>query len=649
MLVPGLIALALGTIDGPRVEILASQGSVDGPGGRTSGPPHWDHVRLALEVQNRLTVDVRDLMVDVTLLSSASGKPEPIPGWAFQDVSIPDPLVAGETTTVWLEQALPLRRRSPAASEVSYRIILRSYRVSHPSLPLASELLSSPHPSDQRAALLSFEPAPGWPADQTERIATSMAEALRALPARPSATDALKMLLAVRALGSIAAADQVPLLLALPDRLDREAWGRAVLDLAAVVVAQGSDAPRLLVLPRWARRVATLLKVNARDALEEATREAVLQIGEASVPSLVRIAATSVAPRQRARATALLERMSRATARAQLAVRSSEAKLAVIRVFGEIGSPDRIPALMEVFEEGGPTGRAAGEALLATGAAAIEALAMSLGHPQDRLARDLLARLGRTHRASLNSVATELDLQPERFGETENLVLAIADRRFWDRRTRLEAEVSDAIALGANGAYRAALDRLDAVYREAPDLYARHADPIARLYLARAERFLERGDYYAAIDVLSDGQAVKPLPEAAMRLTDARVALARGFLELGDLGQTSTELNAAPIPTRADVQELRGQWLEASAREALGAGRRGEARRLIDEALALVPDKGSVRLLERRIRLAEHLAEVLALSLTVPALLVFGLVYARRRLEQLKMERLARALDENES
>jgi tetratricopeptide (TPR) repeat protein len=347
----------------------------------------------------------------------------------------------------------------------------------------------------------------------------------------------------------------------------------------------------------------------------------------------------------RARARRLLERLGRGTPQAQVRAGSLAHRARVIRALGDTGDPAAIPALVDVLDGPEAVAEAAARALVTAGPAAIGPLVDALGSPDDAPARSALVRLGRAHPRALRARAAAEGVEVEGRPIPAAVVAELAAVRRATRARALEAEIADAMALGAAGAHRAALARLDEVYAKAPELYMRHADPIARLYVARAEKLLERGDYEAALRVLTDGESVRPLPEIAMRTTDARVALARGFLELGDLERAQEELEAAPVPRRADVLDARRAWLAAAARAALSNGRTGEARRYVDEARRLAPEDLGLRILDRRVALDEHLAVVLAAALGLPALaLALGLV-VRSRLERRRLERLAAALE----
>src|SRR5205085_256642 len=98
-------------------------------------------------------------------------------------------------------------------------------------------------------------------------LGKSLAKAVNELPEEPSAPDALRMLFAVRAIGTLGDASQVKMLLELPAQRDGTRFARAVTDLATrMVSASEADEPRLRILPPWARETVTI-KIRAPDAL----------------------------------------------------------------------------------------------------------------------------------------------------------------------------------------------------------------------------------------------------------------------------------------------------------------------------------------------------------------------------------------------
>lgn len=637
ILIAGAV-LAAPDAEGSRVRIVDSAGSLDGPRARGSEAPDWDRARLALEVENRLEVPIRDLVLDIELLEMRSGVTQGIPGWTFHGARVDVVIPPRAQASVRVDQALARQRHFPRAEDVVYEVSVSAYRVDAPSLPLALELLASPHPSDQRAALRSFERAPDWPDDFVAMLGEHLERTIRNLPAHPGPAEASKMLLAVRGLGTLERTEAVPSLLTLPERSDAEDWAKAVRELAhKILEASAADAPRLQLLPRWARRAATSLGVTARGVLAEVSRDALLRMNDAAIPALVRAARFADEAATRNRARRMLERLGRTTPRAQLAVRDHRLRLEIIRALGAVGDPSSAPALVELLDGSAETADVASQALEAIGPAALDAVVSAVGRSEDARARRVLLDLAEASPAAFRALVSREGLP--RQASLDLLVVALAARRAAARRQRLEAEIADAMALGAEGAYRAALERLDAVYADDPELYAQHADPIARLYVARAEQHLRKGDYTAALAALANGRSVRALPEIAQRATDARAALARGYLELGELERVEEELSAAPLGERGDIHALRAELMRREAESALASGNLARARKRVDAARALAPGLDGIAALDRRLLLSEHLSAV-ALLVALGLLGLFGVaVWARRHLERRRMER----------
>ena len=184
------------------------------------------------------------------------------------------------------------------------------------------------------------------------RLGQGLVEAIGLLPGSPKASDALRLLFAIQALGLLRDSGRVPLLLDIPDALDRVVWGRAVVELATRMVAASTpDEPRLRVLPSWAREQGALVRVRSQDALDDAVREAILTMGDAAVPQLLAQSQLAPRPELRTRASRLLHALGRSTVRSQLALQDDAARLEAIDVMGRIGVSAPVPALLELLQD----------------------------------------------------------------------------------------------------------------------------------------------------------------------------------------------------------------------------------------------------------------------------------------------------------
>jgi tetratricopeptide (TPR) repeat protein len=633
-----------GEDDRPYVEILQSSGAIDGPAEGGLSVPRWERVRLELRVENRLRLEVHDLELDVALVSPGDGTTV-IPGWSFRTQSTAV-LPPNEITYLRIARELPARRTSPPADEIAYRVQIRSYRLRPPDLATAIELLGSPTRSDQRAALRSYQPI--GDAEIEKGLGDELALALATLPAAPAASDALRMLFAVHAMGSLNDAEHVANLLYLPDTLDRGAWGRAVIDLATrMVAASEEDEPRLRVLPTWAREQSALLKVRAADTLDDAARDAILRMGDAAVPNLLRHSHTAPEPEVRARAVRLLHALGRSTVRSQLSLRDQHARLEVIAVLGELGSPEPVPALVEILRaRDREQSKAAGEALKRIGASAVDPLVDALGTPRDRPLIEVLGAIADKAPGAIHAACQRYGLAVdanEKIGSTiERLQLHL----FQEQRARLMAEVDRALELGREGSYTEAFNRLDAVFAQDAELYMSFAKPIAKLYVARGRQLFARGDYDATIQTVRTGLSIHSSPEATELLTEAQLQLALGLIELGELdrAQQTIETIQSGVLT-AEVRKVEGHLLAKKARAAIDGGDYGRARTLIDRARAIHADDPDLVFADRRLLVSENLAVVIVLSLLLPAFVLAIVLYIRRRLDSARMERLATEID----
>lgn len=644
-----LLGLAApGDDDRPYVEILQSIGAIDGPAEGGLAVPRWERVRLELRVENRLPLEVRDLELEVALVSP-DDESSVIPGWSFR-THLAAVVPPSDVAYLRIARELPARRTSPPADEIAYRVTIRSYRVHPPDLPTSIELLGSPTESDQRAALKSYLPD-GEAPEMQQVLGDELALSLASLPSTPNASDALRMLFAVQAMGALGDASHVANLLYLPNVLDRSAWGGAVIDLATrMVAASGPDEPRLRVLPTWAREQSALLRVRAADALEDAVRDAILRMGDVAVPPLLEHSRSAPEPEVRTRAVRLLHALGRSTVRSQLTVRDPSARLAVIHVLGKLGSPEPVPALVEILRSRDrELSKAAGRALRKIGAGAVDPLVDALGTPRDAPLLKVLTAVGEAHPAALDRAALRYGLELRPNEAVKEKLSRLQRHLFQEQRARLIADIEHALDLGREGSFTMAFSQLDAVFSQDRALYMSYARPIADLYVSRGRRLYGRGDYEAAIETVRAGLSIHESDEALDLLTRAQIQLARGLVELGDLERASEVVGAIQPNRRVDqVREVKGKLLAKRARAAIERGDYGRARTLVDRARAIDAEDPDLVLADRRLMLSENLAAIIVLSLLLPAFVLAVVLHIRRRLDSLRMERLASAIDREE-
>lgn len=635
--------------DKAYVEILQDLGAIDGPMDGPGAGPSWERVRIDLKVLNRLPITVRNVEVEIRLVH-ATRDSAAIPGWTFPRQMIRD-AVLDPTAETYLRISLdlPPRRASPPAEEIAYRVKIISYQVDPPDLETCLRLLASSAPSDQRAALDSYASAMATGV-AVGTVAQELAIALATLPVSPSAPDALRMLFAVQALGSLGAVEHVRALLAVVERRDRAAWGRAVLDLATqMVTASQPGDPRLFVLPSWARTVSALVKVRAEDALEEAVRDTLLRMGDPAVPGLLLASKTHPSNAVRALAGRVLHALGRFSVRSQLALSDRKHRLQVIRVFGLIAAPDPVPALTEVLRTRDTRVReTVNEALRRIGSAAVRPLVDALGEVQDDPVFATLERLGPRHLDALRDAASAYGITARPGEQVSSLLARTRAERTRVRRETLEAEVT--LALSQSVGFANAVRRLNAVFKEDQRVYLARSAAIAALYYRHAEDRYRAGDYDAAIEVARTGLSIHQTPAGEDLLFRAQVALVQGFTRLGDLDaadQVLGEIRRNPPSTT--LAEIEGKLLVRKAASALQRGETGLARALVDRARIMGIEAEELSDTHSKLLFSENLAVVIGMSLFIPAFVVVLGVYARRKWSKQRMARITQSLDDSGS
>lgn len=634
--------------DRPNVEILASRGAIDGA--EAGANVAVQQLRLELRVINRLSAEVDQLSVSIELVSPGEAGEEPIAGWRFEHSFGESVIVPKDEVLLRIDRTLPARRRVHAPDEINYRVTVLGYRVVPPSLDLAMTLLESPSPGDQRAALRSYQRLAelGAGPGVAELVTHEIARAIANPPGEPTPSSALRLLFALRAAADLDHPPLVPLLLALPEKLEGARWGPALAELAArMQEASEPNEPRLEVLPAWARASPEVVNATGDDLLLASAREAILRLGDHAVPELVRAAQLGESETSRAMATSVLGALGRATARSQLSIDDRDARTRLIEVYGEIGSAEPVAALLELVATRSPASREViTAALRKIGPPAIPPLADALSTP-DKASRkrvlDLIEAIGPEGRGELVSAARRYGVKVEAASDTRAIASQLADHLAAGARARWATELRRAVGLGRAGEHEEAFRVLDSVYAADPELYMEHSAEIARLYSSRARELYGRGNYDAVIETLRIGRTIEPLPEMSTLLRDTQLTLARGYLELGQLDRAEEALEQAEaLGSHAELRLVRARVLSRKAEAALDRGEYGQARALIDRARGLAPEDEEMRHINRRLLLTENVPIVIVLSLVVPGGALSLIVFLRRRMQAARLAEMTR-------
>jgi tetratricopeptide (TPR) repeat protein len=639
--------------DRPYVEILESRGSIDSTEGAPG--PGWQKVHVSLRVENHVPADIDRLTVLVDLVvkaDKAEGRTEePIAGWRFEqsfgEIQIP----SGEEASLRIDRSLPARRRVHDPNEIAYRVTVLGYRLVPPSLDLAVKLLESSAPGDQRAALWSYERlddlAAGPGAEDVMR--REIARAIASPGKEPSAQVALRLLMALRAAGDLGHPSIVPLLLAIPERIEGARWGAALADLSArMIEASDPSEPRLEVLPALARTTNEIGSSQGEDLLVAAAREAILRLGDRAVPELVRASQLGESDKTRALATSALGALGRASVKTQLSISDRDARRRLIEVYGEIGSGEPVAALADLLAARGGDKKAVTAALERIGGAAIEPLVHALATPDKETRRaiiDVIQAIGQRGKAELLVAARRYGLRIEDSASTRAIAEKLSSHLAAGARSRWAAELRRAISLTRSQDHDEAFRILDTIYAADPELYMEHAHEIALTYVDRARQLYVRGNYDAAIDTLKIAQTIEQLPEMSGLFREIQLTLAKGYLDLDELDRAEEALaSAEKVGPDSSLRELRAKVIVRRAEIAYAKREYGQARALLERAKALDPDAEATKDMNWRLRLSENVPIVLVLSLMVPGGALTVILLLRRRIQS---ARLARFLAKN--
>ena len=635
----------------PFVEILDSSGTVGAPPGGAQN--RWTRVGVHLRVANRLAVPVDDLEVEVALVTARREAEVAIPGWRFRLTFSESPIPANGETDLYLEHQLPALRRSVPAPEILYRSKIVRYRLMRASVQLTARLLGSPSRSDQQAALHVFELDPTTEAHRaaTEGLLISAAAILRAPPEPVEPSDALALLLALRAAGRLGRSHVVPLLLALPAKVDRQRWGELIVELADRMLAASDDLePRMEALPLWARQPSRARAIRKDDAVQEVAQATLLRIGDRAVPALIRADGASDEP-TRTLAALALHALGRSTVRSQLAIEDTKTLLEVISVLGEVGGTAPVGGLAELVSSRDPLVRTtAMRALERIGPAAVDPLLDALATPSPRTKAaitSVLAAIGEDARPALRAASKHYGVRVPARSATATIAAALIDHLAEAAQTRWTGELEHALELGRQGRYDEAFHRLDAVYAADPELYMAYAAPIAETYVRRAGALHADGNYDAAAHTLRVGLGIHDSPQARSLLATTQLALTRGYLELGQLDKATRALAIVEDGGDGDSQSrlLRAAILSKRAARAFDANDHGLARNLIEQARGLDPDDAELQRMYERLLIRENVVILAVMALLLPGTLLAIIVVVRQRLHRARMQRVESALD----
>ncbi len=594
--------------------------------------PTWTRARVEFKVENRLPVPVRNLSVSIVFLRSstkAGQDPTPIPGWQFLAQLTEREVPQAGATFFTVVRKIPQKKNVIPADELSYRVTLQDYRLSVPSLETALTLLSSPHASDQHAALLSFEATPAHRSALTSVLPEKLDAALEA----PTMDHALTLCLIFHTAGAIRWGSGIPRLLELVPVLEAPPWP-AVFSRLRTVFLKSS--------PPNAPRLALVAAQNWVHSIEHA----VLNMQDTAVPGLILATHHDSTP-TRARAKRLLQVLDRGNPKAQLSIPDPTISLSVIELFGRLKIASSVPALIKkrISAPDPQTQDATERALLAIGDAAIVPLLEALGGKEHEVLLPIVARLGSTHMDRIRKEAEDLGVTPVLGEPLEGLL-----RRFREERAKHQSTnrlLQAAVERHKNGSPRTAYRALDTLERQDPQILTAARETSSEVLAAWGQTLYLRGDYDRALPILKRAWALSPQETTHSMIQKAHLALVQGFIELGDFSEAENRLERME-PTSVPPK-LRAALLVRRATQAMDRSQGPLAATLIEHAAALHPRdpelQTTLRNLRWRLHVRENLPTVFALALLLVGATLSGWLVARARWKRRRLEALAQGID----
>jgi len=629
------------------VRIEASQGEV------TQRPPEpmgQHYLRLEVELHSRLPIESSDFELEVVLLYEG----REIPGWRLTQRYESTRLLPQTQMRLDLSRVLARQRRNIKLPKIQYRVRLLRYRLNSVNLDLMVRLLESPHSADQAAAISSLVPP------RSEVLIRSHLETTKQIIQKelarelksPTARDALRLLLALRAVSKLGLVSLLDPVVSWFSVQDQELWGRAIVDLAHRLVSESNrNEVRVGLLPQWARSSLTHDHRVPR-ALQDVIFGCITRQGDKIIPELVLLAHRHRDSKTGAAATKILEAMGRSQPAQQLALEKEDNRVRMIQVMGELKQTDAIDELIRLLESPRvPTVTATVIALRTMGRSSVPALVKVLGRDDTRsrkMATKSLVDILRERPALKTKLSKEHDISLKTHVSLEQFVEALARNQNEQWKRALSYEIDAALSLAESGNYEEGFKRLNQIYVQSPRLYMKRADRISTVYLSHAEALYLSGNFDEA----------KHAARSALQLDDSRnarsiyarisLALAEGMIELGLLGQAQVELESIDpaVEDLARHSRLRLITKLKMARLALARGDYARARAQTDRAHAINPDDAQVQSLYMQLLVLENLVPIGVLAVLVLALALALVVRLRNRYSRHRFVRIQSQIDQ---
>ena len=547
----------------PYVLIASSEGRVIQQ--KTSGPSAYT-AELEIEIENNLSLPIDRLELEIRLQYEDTE----IPGWRILRRFDRHEITAEGRSFLRIKRTLPAQRRNFALNKIQYRVDIVRYRLKRLRLDTVVRLIQSPFLSDQSAALVSLD---FISSDPREKIRTQLAKEelddfFVSKAIRPDPRVALELLIALRAIAALKIAEMIEPILVWYSLQNQEQWGINLIDLVQRVRRDShSDERRLSIVPQWAK--STLSQDHrSNTVLRELLVSCVLSLSDLAIPQLVLTKFQSRNQTARQFASEILLLLGRQSAKEQFAMNDSGSLLHMIKVAEKINTRPYIDGIISLLaSQDGDINRASKQALGRMSEQAIVPLVQTFTKSNAWSFREksLLVEILRTKPPLRKVVAQEFGLE---FIQDESLEIFIS---------RLEERLKDTQDSKASESIRAAFQdfqakhyeksvrTLDSLLHSNPKLLRQKSEQITNVYLEYAEVLYDSGDYDQAKKLLSRVFLFAESQRAMILLEKTSLALAKGYLALGQHRRAYDELRELPsaLAETHQLRELKTQILMA--------------------------------------------------------------------------------------
>jgi tetratricopeptide (TPR) repeat protein len=345
--------------------------------------------------------------------------------------------------------------------------------------------------------------------------------------------------------------------------------------------------------------------------------------------------------------------MGRQSSRQQLALEELPYLLQMIDLFGRTKSTEATESLIKLLQSPiQEVQMAAMSALERIGDGAGTSLVKSIARGRylgNSLARTLLKKICQANKTLKTDLAATYTVKDhESLSLNDFLDRLIAQARSQISR-QIEFEIEGAFQQIARNRYRAAFIRLDKIYSKNPVIYMKSADRISRAYFEYGRKLYTSGNYDEAKKIMLNALQVRDNAKARELLALIKLALAEGYVELGQREKAQAELKKidAPAIELERLNKLRIRIYTENAGMAIAEGNYVRARHQLDRAFGIDPNVQGLHRKYATIFMYENLVPIGVLTGLFLALLTAIFIRVRQSFDRQKFVRIQSQIDDS--